>query len=172
VGVAGEIATKYGLTGWPEGEAIRAAATCFLSWLNLFGCRGHREERKLLVQVRSFLEANGSSRFENVNGDDGQRVVNRCGFFHVVESELNKDGKPVPDVRRFPIRGLREYLVLPEAFRNELCAGFDFKFAVAVLKKHGFLIPGSDRTAQSVTLPGIGKTRVYVISPKVWEGAE
>lgn len=166
VGVAGELATKYGLTGWPKGEAMKAAGVCFVSWLNLFGGRGNREERQLLEQVRAFLEANGSSRFENADADDKQRIINRCGFYRVVETETI-DGYEVSKKG-----GQREYLVLPQAFRNELCAGFDLKFAVHVLKEHQWLIPGKDKTAQSITLPGMGKTRVYVIGARLWEDGQ
>jgi uncharacterized protein (DUF927 family) len=164
VGTAGELATKFGLTGWPEGEAMKAAGVCFVSWLNLFGGAGNREERQLLEQVRAFFEANGSSRFENMSGDDGQKIINRAGFYRVMETERTMSGDEV-----LKKGGLREYLVLPQAFKQELCAGFDLRFAIKVLKENGWLLPGANRTAQSVTLPGMGKTRAYVISAKLWE---
>jgi uncharacterized protein (DUF927 family) len=174
IGQAGELATAYGLTGWEKGEARKAAATCLDSWMNVFGDRGNREERQLLEQVRSFLEANGSSRFESMHGGDSQRIINRCGFYHVTEFEYDKDGNlqygldgPLPKKG-----GLREYLLQPNAFRYELCAGFDYKFAVRVLKAHGWLEPGKDKSSQLRNLPGMRKTRVYVIGPKVWEDAE
>ena len=163
VALAGELASKYGLTGWQQGAATKAAAGCLISWMNAFGCSGHREEWQLIEQVRSFFEANGASRFQNINGDDNQRVIDRAGFLRVVETELTPGGE-IPKKG-----GLREYLVLPQAFRNELCAGFDFKFAIKVLKECEWLVPGKDKTAQSVSLPGMGKTRVYVISAKLWE---
>jgi putative DNA primase/helicase len=167
VGLAGEQATKDGLTGWNKGEATKAAAACLMSFMNVFGDRGNREERPLLAQVRAFFEANGASRFENTDGNDGQRIINRCGFYRVVESELNTDGKPMLDPSGNPVPkkgGLREFVVLPKAFRKELCAGFDHGFAVSVLKEHQWLIPGKDKTSQSLRLPGMGKTRAYVMS--------
>jgi putative DNA primase/helicase len=172
-GLAGELVTSYGLTGWPEGEALKGAATCFVSWQNNFGDSGNREERRLLEQVRSFLEANGASRFEDVAGNDGRRIIDhRCGFYRVTEFEYDNDGKLCCDIDGNPVPkkgGLREYFVLPQAFRNELCAGFDYRFAVRVLKEHEWLIPGNDKTAQSLRLPGMGKTRAYVMSAKMWE---
>jgi uncharacterized protein (DUF927 family) len=151
VAMAGEIATRYGLTGWAHGEAIRAAGKCFGAWLESFGGTGNHEERALLAQVRGFFEQHGASRFEDINGDNGQRIINRAGFYRVNESEM------------------REYLVLPQAFRGEVCTGFDSKFAKRVLLDRGWLIPGSDRTAQRARLPGMGPTWVYVFSPKMWE---
>jgi putative DNA primase/helicase len=146
------------------GEATKAAAACLMSWMNVFGDRGNREESQLLEQVRSFFEANGASRFEDVGGDDGQRILHRCGFYRVVEAEPTPSGEEVPKKG-----GLREYLALPQSFRSELCAGFDFRFAVRVLKEHQWLIPGNEKTAQSVRVPGMGKPRAYVMSAKLWQ---
>ena len=151
IAVAGEIATRYGLTGWPEHECEGAAAKCFRSWLESFGGTGNREERALLAQVRGFFEQHGASRFENMKGDEGQRVLNRAGFYRV-----NVDGT-------------REYHVLPEAFKREVCTGFDSKFAKRVLLDRGWLAPGSDRTTQRVRLPRMGPTWVYVFTAKMWE---
>ena len=112
VALAGELVTRYGLTGWEKGEATKAAAVCLISWMNTFGCSGHREEWQLIKQVRSFFEANGASRFQNMNGDDGQRIINRAGFYRVVETELDEQGKPVLDPSGNPVPkkgGLREY---------------------------------------------------------------
>jgi uncharacterized protein (DUF927 family) len=156
IAVAGEIATRYGLTGWPEHDCERAAAKCFASWLESFGWTGNREERELLAQVRSFLEQHGASRFEDMNGDDGQRVINRAGFYR-----NNVEGAHGEETR--------EYLVLPEAFRREVCAGFDAKFAKKVLQSHGWLVPSTDRISQKIRLPGMGSTWVYVLTAKMWE---
>jgi uncharacterized protein (DUF927 family) len=154
VAVAGEMASRYGLTGWPEGEASAAAGKCLASWLANFGGTGAREDRTLLAQVKAFLEAHGSSRFEKIDGDESQRIPNRAGFYRA-----NTDGA-------------REYLVLPEVFKREMCSGFDGKFAVKVLTERGWLIPGSDRSTQKQRLPGMGPAWVYVFGGKVWEGEE
>ncbi len=152
VAVAGEIATHYGLTGWKKGESSAAAGKCFASWLELFGGAVNHEERALLAQVRAFLEAHGQSRFQNLSGED-QHTVNRAGFFRVVDSN-------------------REFLILPEAFKQEVCKGFAPKFAKDTLLKHGWLLPGSDRIAAKVRPAGMGPAWVYTLSPRIWEGDE
>jgi uncharacterized protein (DUF927 family) len=154
IAIAGEIATQYGLTGWAQEEAIEAAAKCFRSWVEFFGGTGNREERELLAQVRGFFEQHGASRFEDMNGTESQRVINRAGVYRV------------------NAEGLREYLVFPIAFKREVCVGFDSKFTSKVLQNHGWLTPGSDRTTQKVRVPGIGPTWVYAFTAKMWEGAE
>jgi putative DNA primase/helicase len=153
VAVAGELATHYGLTGWRQGEAERAAKACFAAWLETFGGVGNREDRAMLSQVRAFFEAHGASRFEDVNATEEQRIINRVGFFRVAAS------------------GEREFLVLPEAFKRDVCAGFDAKAAARVLVAHGWIAPSGDgRPTQKPRLPGMGTgTRVYVFTGKVWE---
>ena len=156
VAVAGELASHYGLTGWARGEGERAAIACFAAWLESFGGIGNREERTMLAQVRAFFEAHGASRFEDVNATQDQRIVNRAGFY------------------RIGAGGAREFLVLPEAFKRELCAGLDDKAAAKTLLAQGWIAAGGDgRTTQKPRLPGMGTaTRVYVFTGKVWEGEE
>lgn len=173
VAVAGELATHYGLTGWQEGEANSAAKKCFAAWLEAFGGSGNREERAMLSQVRAFFEAHGASRFEsmdvpdeaNMSGRHGQpggvedtaphrdqRIINRAGFYR---TEPN---------------GNREFFVLPEAFRLEVCKGLDSSAAVKLLVTHGWIERGGDSKAtQKPRLPGLGPTRCYVFTSRLWE---
>ncbi len=60
VATAGEMASRYGLTGWAPGEAVAAVAKCFGCWLDAFGGTGNREERALLAQVKGFFEQHGA----------------------------------------------------------------------------------------------------------------
>ncbi len=157
VAVAGEIATACGLTGWQQGEAERAAKECFTAWLAGYGGQHDREEKTILEQVRHFLEQHGASRFEQIGADDSFRITNRAGFW-----------RPRGDVR--------EYLLLPEAFKNEVCKGLDHRRALHILTKHGWIEPGSDRPAQQIPIPaqqqgslGTNKPRVYVLTRQAWE---
>jgi uncharacterized protein (DUF927 family) len=156
VAVAGELAAHYGLTGWQRGEGERAARACFMAWLESFGGIGNREERTVLAQVRAFFEAHGASRFEDVAATEDQRIINRAGFYRASPS------------------GLREFLVLSEAFKAEVCKGLDAKAAERLLVVKGWIEPGGDgRPTQKPRLPGIGTAaRVYVFTGKVWEGEE
>lgn len=155
VAVAGELASHYGLTGWQRGESERAVKSCFASWLEGFGGAGNREERDALAQVRAFLEAHGASRFEDVSATADQRINNRAGFYRPGRS------------------GGREFLVLPEAFRAEMCKGRDSRATERFLIAKGWIEPGPDRTTQKVRLPSIATTtRVYVFTAKLWEDNE
>jgi uncharacterized protein (DUF927 family) len=144
--VAGELATRYKLTGWLEGEATQAALKCFAAWLEGNGGNGNREERAILSQVRAFFEAHGASRFEDLSATIDQRIPNRVGFYRTGEN------------------GEREFLIPTEAFRREVCKGVDDKTAVMVLRNSGLLIPAKDgKPSRVVRLPGLGTPRVYVI---------
>jgi len=156
VALAGELAAHYGLTGWTRGEGERAAKACFVAWLESFGGIGNREERTMQAQVRRFFESHGASRFEDITATADQRVINRAGFY------------------RSSVSGAREFLVLPEAFKQDVCAGLDEKAAVKVLLAQGWIAPGGDgRVTQKLRLPGTGTaTRVYVFTGRMWEGEE
>jgi len=155
VAVAGELATHYGLTGWPNGEATMAVGKCFATWLESFGGDGNREDRALLAQVRAFFEAHGASRFADVDAPHDQRIINRAGFY------------------RNGTNAKREFLVLPEAFKRDVCAGFDVKAATHCLVARGWIAPGGDgRATQKPRLRDIGTARVFVFTSKMWEADE
>jgi uncharacterized protein (DUF927 family) len=157
VAVAGEMATRYGLTGWELGESERAAKACFASWLEGFGGVGNHEERAVLSQVRAFFETHGASRFEDMASPNDVRINNRAGYYRCSADDCT-----------------REYLVLSEVFKREVCMGLDAKAAEKVLVAEGWIKPGGDgRATQKPRLPGIGTTaRVYVFTAKVWDSEE
>lgn len=152
VAVAGELASHYGVTGWQAGESMTAAHKCFAAWLESFGGAGNREDRTILSQVRAFFEAHGASRFEDMHATGDHRIINRAGFY------------------RTGINGEREFLVLPESFKRDVCNGFHVPTATKLLLEAGWIEPGKDgKTAQKPRIPGIGPTRCYVFTSKLWE---
>ena len=46
VAVAGELATKAGITGWPQGEAMRAAQVMFSAWPKERGTTGASKDER------------------------------------------------------------------------------------------------------------------------------
>ncbi|WP_340675699.1 DUF927 domain-containing protein [Paraperlucidibaca sp.] len=152
VAFAGELASQYGITGWRESEAIEAAAKCFSSWLEGFGGIGNREQQQMRAQVRGFFEAHGASRFENSNGSHDQRIANRVGFIR----ESNNG---------------REFLVMPEAFKVEICKGLDPKEVAAELIAIGWLKHEGRHHTVKTTVAGLPSSRYYVFTPQLWEDA-
>ena len=147
VAFAGELATRYGITGWAEGEATRAANRCFNDWLVGFG-KGNREHAQILETVRAFIERNGS-KFRDL--------------------EINTPLYEIPDMvgcyRTTSDGQGREYIVLASQFARVI-ESYSAKQALPVLRDAGWLNE-PDSTGKSAireTLPGIGRTRVYVIN--------
>jgi len=154
IAAAGELATAWNILPWHEGEAMKAATECFRAWLGARGTSGPSEIQVGIAQVRRFFELHGDSRFALWGGGDkaGDRpVLNRAGF------------------RRTTSNGEAEYFVLPEVWRNEICAGHDPVLIARALADRGMLLPDSEGKLQSQhRLPGLGKRRCYRIVAAVF----
>ena len=122
--LAGEVATEYGITGWPEGEAIKAAAEGFRVWRAMRG-KGNDERRQILERVSGFIERHGSGRFSDADATSEAPLRDRAGWW-----------KEAGDSR--------EYLFTAEGMREAL-KGYDFNRALDVLQEAGALpAPGAD----------------------------
>ena len=157
---AGELATAAGLTGWPAGEAERAARRCFEDWLASRGGLGNSEDRAMLAQARKFLELHGEGRFTDwarADDDHAPRTLSRAGFRKAAKDAAG-------DVEHWT------FYVLPEVFRAEVAQGFDHKAVLRVLRDGGHLVPdkGSAFSCRP-RLPGLGKANVYCIAPSIFE---
>jgi uncharacterized protein (DUF927 family) len=153
VAAAGELAIGAGILPWPPGEAERAAAACFAAWLEARqGGDGRAEDAAAVTAVRDFLERHGDARFVPLSGeaDPDRPILNRAGW------------------RRRAPDGTWVYLILPGVWRSEVCAGLDPQQAARALLARGFLEPGDGgRATQKPRIPGIGPTRVYVVSASI-----
>ncbi|RFC35299.1 MAG: Uncharcterized protein, DUF927 family [Candidatus Nitrotoga sp. SPKER] len=181
VGVAGEIATEMGLTGWPVGESKRSAIICFNAWLEARGDQGDGEIIAMLRKVRRFLETNGESRFSmwhRVGDDNAPKTLLKAG----VRRMVNAHGEPIKSnnhpaaeyAEKMSLIQVEEvsfeYFILPETFRSEVCQSFDYKAVCRALLDHGCLLPGNGRTFDcKQRLPGIGNVWVYRIPPAIFE---
>ncbi|TCK44104.1 uncharacterized protein (DUF927 family) [Paraburkholderia sp. BL8N3] len=154
IGLAGEYATANGITGWTEGSAYAAAARCFAEWLDARGSAGNQERAAMLSQVKAFFEAHEESRFSDLGAADDRRTINRAGF------------------RRNDGNGGVEYLVLPEVYSREICAGYEPRAVSKALIEAGWLKPASDGRSQRTERIGTkGPTKVYVLTAAMWGDA-
>lgn len=157
IAAGGELATRFEVTGWREGEAVRAADQCFRAWLERRGTPGALEDATAIRQVGKFLAQHAASRFAEPwvdNKTRKERVIhNRAGF----KREVGQDAV--------------EFLILPDVWADEVCAGIDARAAAVTLRARGFLLPGEGGKNQaSVRVPGEGKRmRVYRISGTILE---
>lgn len=179
IGAAGELATKWQITGWQPGEAMQAAVTCYKAWLAQRGGAGNLEELHMLAQVRRFIEAHGEARFTDwdrpVSNTDSHppRTIQRAGYRKHVPA-YDDAGKAI-----YLESGDRathtEYYVFPETFKQEVCAGFDYRVVCRLLERRGCLMTEESGGKVSYTrkerLPGgEGNVRCYRITHKLMEG--
>lgn len=149
VATAGEIATEAGITGWKSGQATEAVKACLDNWLESFGRDGSHEERRIIEQVKSFIERHGSSRFQQwhrLYGVNEQKVINRVGWYKK-ESD--------------------EYLFYTEAF-DEVCGSYEARKVLQVLQDEGYLKTNEgDRKTLKTEIPESAKLkrlRMYCVS--------
>jgi uncharacterized protein (DUF927 family) len=160
IAAAGELATKYGITGWPEGEARRAIGRCFRDWLAARGTIGGSDLESGIRQVRLFVERHGASRFQVIRHDpeseeavrDSNQVVrDRAGF------------------RRLSNTGDTEYLILPEAFRSEVCRGYNPRTIAQGLLQRGHLLTQPPSLMHKCRVPEAGLIWVYLLKSTILE---
>lgn len=80
---------------------------------------------------------------------EATRTINRAGFRRATDAAGER----------------WEYLILPEAWKAEVCKGLDAKRTAELLTRCGFMLGGTGRHRSAlVTIPGEGKRRVYIVS--------
>jgi len=178
VAAAGELAIEAGIVPWPAGHAADAARECFNAWL---GARGHLdngEDAAMLRQVRAFLEKNGDALFtwmHRAMDDHRGNTPLRAGFRRMV----NEDGEPLKidsateylertGGGRDKLDAQVEYLIFPEAFRRDVCKGFEPKAVAELLRQRGHLKHEKDRLTIKHRLPGMDKAPVYHLKPSIF----
>lgn len=170
VAAAGEIATRCEVLPWPKGEALDAAAKCFKAWLDARGGAGAGEDIEAIRTVRAFIGQHGNSRFEAIEGLAAtdqygvpieQRVINRVGF----RRREKIGGKDT---------GGTEYLILPELWRSEVCAGLDPTAAARALVAAGHMRRAGDgKITHKDRIPGFPHpVRVYIVGSTILGDAE
>ncbi|CAJ1766015.1 hypothetical protein LHJMPILO_00334 [Aeromonas veronii] len=149
VAAAGELATRLGVTGWPEGEALRAVRVCLKAWLAERGHLGNHEEAAILAQVRKFVTAHQYTRFADWF-DTNHRPANMVGY-----RKVESDGV--------------SFFVLPPGWA-EITKGRDPKRSALLCLEAGYLLTGKDkkRLQRKARLPGMsGSAWVYLLTERV-----
>lgn len=167
VSLAGELATRWQITGWVQGQARFAAVTCFNSWLKARGGEGNLEDKQMLDHVRHQITKYGESRFkrwdepedsDNAVIDSHVPITAECwGYRREITEKDVLDGNTSDVV----------FHVFPDAFTKDLCKGFDAGRVARLLRDLGALeLTESDkkekRLVTKVRLPRMGKKAVPV----------
>ena len=152
IGLAGELATAYGVTGWPEGASGEAAGHGFKLWQSMRG-KGNDERRQILQRVSGFIERHGDGRFSAVDTTDAMQIRERAGWWR----DTNVG---------------REYLFTSDGMR-EATKGIDFKRALDVLQEAKALpTPGANgERTRFMRIAGRG-VKLYPVDPDKLAGGE
>jgi len=152
IGLAGELATDYGVTGWPVGAAGEAAAHGFKIWQSMRG-KGNDERRQILQRVSGFIERHGDGRFSNADTNNDVQIRDRAGWWR-------------------DINGRREYLFTADGMR-EATKGIDFKRALDVLQEAEALpSPGANGERMRFMRIAGRAAKLYIVNPDKLERGE
>ena len=150
VAVAGELAITTSVVPWRAGEARQAAAWALRAWLANRGGTQPAEVRQAIQQVRLYIEQHGDSRFDPLDSVEAKPSPNRAGW-------RKGEGEE------------REWLIPPETWKAEICAGLDPGFVARTLAEHGLIERASDGF-QPVRRIGGSNKRVYVLNARIFAG--
>jgi uncharacterized protein (DUF927 family) len=148
---AGELATTFGIVPWAPGAARQAAAWALARWIECRGGTEPAEARQAVETVRLFIEQHDEARFSPVDDPDARLVPNRAGYRKGSGAE-------------------REWWVLREVWRQEVCVGQDAQFVARVLADAGMLRTQADGLQCKVRV-GNATQRAYVVTARILEGA-
>jgi uncharacterized protein (DUF927 family) len=148
---AGELARIYGIVRWDVGAARNAAAWALERWIDRRGGTESAEARQAIEVVRLFIEQHGDARFATAEDLDARPVPNRAGY---------RKGSGVK----------REWWILPEVWKNEICIGHDPQFVARTLAQAGVLRTQAKKLQANVRVGG-QTMRVYVVAARIIEGA-
>jgi putative DNA primase/helicase len=143
VGTAGELAIKFGILPWPQGEASAAAKKLFEDWLANRGGVAASEESRALDQVRYYLQKNAGRFICPEKDEHAPKSAASAGFI--------KD-----------VSGVRCFCFPAETWKRDVCAGLDPSFVARILQDHGFLASEDSRLTKAVHLAG-ATVRVYAV---------
>jgi uncharacterized protein (DUF927 family) len=163
IAAAGELAIRLKIVPWQKDSALDAASWAFDRWIEGRGGMEPAEVRQAIQQVRLFIEQHGESRFDILdepkkdylgNEIEPKPVNNRAGW-------RKGSGKH------------REWMVPPQVWRSEICAGLDPTMVARTLEGFGMLHTQGGRGFQcQVNIGGNHRVRAYVLTSDILEGGD
>jgi putative DNA primase/helicase len=156
IAAGGELAIAIGILPLNARDAFKATSRCFNDWLKSRGSSDNLETDKAITQIKEFIERYGPSKF--ITLDEYGHEINQI--------------RPNERVGYRQLEnGVYHYYVLPEAYKSQLCKGYNPREVTKALAGKGYLIQASDGKNQVIkTFPGEPKQRVYHISPTIVDG--
>lgn len=119
ISAAGELANRFGITGWPAGSVAAVVEQLFRKWLARRGTRGSLEEANIIEQLVELLERRRGQFL--ADGPNVTKLGETYGYTTSLELHLYVDG-----------------------FKQTFI-GFNANYVHKVLRKHGILTHGTGR---------------------------
>ncbi len=159
IATAGELATKWGVTGWQENNALEACITCFKDCIDDRGGYGSQEEREMLEQVRDEISRYQYSNFMDWEKSKNDKAIPVKDFWgYCVNPSENSNGQEISGF---------EFRLTNTGFKNA-CKGFNFGKVAKVLKKHNLLVTKDDKSTYAKRDPRTKKTvRFYIVKGEI-----
>ena len=152
IAAAGELAHDLGIVPhWKKGEATAAAEFALQQWVAGRGGSEAAEAIQSIRAVRLFIEKYGNSRFGDAEFGQG-KIYQRAGW---------RRGKGEDEV----------WLVLPEVWRSDVCAGLDPTHVAKVLVDRGILLRGTDEYQKTHRIQG-KVLKLYTITTAIFPGSD
>ena len=162
VAIAGELATKWHILPWDEGEATAAAIQIFDIWKESRGGVRPLEESAHVRVIRAFLSQHGGSRFVLLN----RTSLGELEVAHPDRMVLNRAGwrRPCPD------EGYDEQFLITRDAWAETCtaAGTSAVDTAKTLLAAGLLIEGDGKNLMKKhRIPGVDMLRLYTVKSTI-----
>lgn len=171
VGLAGELASTFGITGWSEGHSIQSAISLFRMWVDIRGGTGNVEEIQLLNHLAKQIKLYGEKHFKrwDRSGAKDPMIIDEH-----VPAKLETWGYREQITTRHPDKDATTdhmYYVYKDIFMDVMCKGFDGKRAARLLRdlSVSILRPSElerKKLNTSETLPNAGGKSQQVIKFK------
>lgn len=151
IAAVGEVAIQKKLLNWPQECANQAMQILLQDWLKQRGGIEAHEEMEMIKRVEMFLQKDGSSRFEWIQGEgegqvDPQKIVyNRAGYKQLIEGKVT-------------------YFAYPKVFEEEIIGKNNKQEYLETLVKKRYLQRDKQHFAKEKRIQGIGKKRFYFLS--------
>jgi len=169
VGLAGELATEYGITGWQVGDAMQASLACFESWREFRG-KGQTEDSKILEMVKSYIDRYGDVRFTptTFNNESSFTYTTDDGVVHEQTSSTNHYKDTVNFMRSGwfrDVEGNREWLFTSTGL-CDATVGYNKNRVIKALKDAGWLKLGDQNKSSTPERINGEVKRLYVVNLK------
>ncbi|WP_050798397.1 DUF927 domain-containing protein [Commensalibacter intestini] len=147
---AGLLAVQYQIFSFDKVIITQSIEQCFKDWISHNPNMQEHEEKQMILHIKHYLETHGANRFIDITFADTDRTPHRVGY------------------KKKNANGVFDYLILSEAWKKEVCKGFDPLQMARILRDHLFLdVPQPDRMKQKVTIPSMGDIRCYIVKGEI-----